>query len=267
MDELQPFMVDAINFKKYPKSTGAVQNLDLLVTNQVQGAFMHSDVIEFRKRGGKDMSKFKTLLALHMEEVHLLALQDSLRKVKDRSSWNPMATKPVVFNTLDDLGSYKVGAAGGGYITAQVIKALTLVPYEIIQFQSGKDVIAALDKGDVDCALFVGGAPLPNIKDLGPQYKLLSIGDTRKTQLEVVYRPTSITYPKMNPEAVQTVAADCLFVTQDYKSPRYRNALKLLRKRFYTVLEELKETPGNHPKWQEVDPNNHGKWPWLELEN
>jgi uncharacterized protein len=273
LDQLQPFVADVITFQKVTnnsapnKSTGAVQNLDLLVTNQVQGAFMHSDVAEFRKRSGKDMSKYKTLLALHMEEVHLLALSQSTRTVKDRTSWNPMAKTSVVFNTLGDLAGYKVGAAGGGYITAQVIKAITLIPYEVVQFQSGKDVIAALDKGVIDCALFVGGAPLPNLKDLGPQYKLLAISDSNVTQLEQIYRKTSLTYPNMSPESVNTVAADCLFVVQDYKSPRFRSALKVLRNKFYAVLDELKETPGNHPKWQEVDPVNQGKWPWLVLEN
>lgn len=265
LDQLQPFVAESITFKKYPKSTGAIQNLDLLMNNQVQGAFMHGDVPEFRKRSGKDMSKYKTLLVLHMEEVHLLALAQSHRMVKDRSSWNPVAKIPVVFSSLGDLAGYKVGAAGGGFITAQVIKAITLVPYDVVQYQSGGEVIAAIEKGDIDCGLFVGGAPLPNIRDLGPQYKLLSISDTHRKQLEVVYRPTSITYPNMSPEAVNTVAPDCLFMVQDYKSPRFRNALKTLRAKFYAILEDLKETPGDHPKWQEVDPNNHGKWPWLEL--
>jgi TRAP-type uncharacterized transport system substrate-binding protein len=272
LDELQPFLADTVHFRKVTKDTkpisssGAIDNLDLLVNNQIQGAFMHGDVPESRRRGGKDMGKFKTLLVLHLEEVHLLALATSHRTIKDRTSWNPMAKIPVVFNTLDDLAGYKVGAAGGGFITANVIKAITLVPYEIVQFPTGKDVINALDNGAVDCALFVGGAPLPNIRDLGPQYKLLGISDNRVQQLGQVYTKTSLTYPKMNPEAVQTVAADCLFMTQDYKTPKYRNANKAIRKRFQEVLEELKETPGDHPKWQEVDPNNIGKWPYLELE-
>lgn len=259
LDELQPFVAEEVQFIKHP-SSGAVENLDLLISNQVQAAFMHSDVIEFRKRAGKDMSKYKTLLALHKEEIHLLALTESKRTTGH--FWN---SKPVVLNTLDDLSGMKVGAAGGGYITAQTIKAMTMIPYEVIQYNTGKEVIAALNKGDIDVALFVGGAPLPNLKDLGPEYKLLSIPESRVAQLQLVYTPASITYTKMRPEAVNTMAADCLFVAQDYKTPKFRNAMKVIRTKFYQVLDELKETPGDHPKWQEVDPNNHGKWTWMEF--
>jgi TRAP-type uncharacterized transport system substrate-binding protein len=259
LDELQPFVAEQVQFKK-SKSSGAVENLDQLISNQVQGAFMHSDVIEFRKRAGKDMSKFKTLLALHKEEIHLLALTES-----KRTSGRFYNRKPVMFNTLDDLAGYKVGAAGGGYITAMTIKAMTMIPFEVVQYPSGKDVINALNKGDIECALFVGGAPLPNLKDLGPEYKLLSIPESRMGQLQLVYTPANVTYTKMRPEAVNTMAADCLFVAQDYKTPRFRNAMKQIRTRFYQILDELKETPGDHAKWQEVDPANHGKWTWMEL--
>jgi len=30
-------------------------------------------------------------------------------------------------------------------------------------------------------------------------------------------------------------------------------------------VDELKETTGTHPKWQAVDPANHGKWAWYVL--
>jgi hypothetical protein len=62
------------------------------------------------------------------------------------------------------------------------------------------------------------------------------------------------------------MAADCLFVAKEYLTPRFRNAEKDIRAKFYQVLDELKETPGNHPKWQEVDPAYHGKWTWMELQ-
>jgi len=75
--QLKPFIQDTINLQEYP-STGAVQNLDLLINNKVQLALLHSDVYEFRsKTNPAILDKYKTVLALYGEEVHFVALKTS----------------------------------------------------------------------------------------------------------------------------------------------------------------------------------------------
>jgi hypothetical protein len=261
-DEIAGLTSDIIQFQEIP-SSGAVENLDLLLNNKVSAAFMHSDVIYFRAQSmsQEKISQYKTLLALFKEEVHFITLAQS--KKTTGSFWNK---KPLEISNIDDLKGLKVGAAGGGFITSQVIKLMTNIPYEVVQFNSGKDVIPALNRGEIDAAVFVGGAPLPNLVDLGPEYKILPIPDRDVSLLQQVYTPAKVTYTKMSPEAVNTVAADCLFVAREYKkTPRLIQLLKTFRTTFYDKLGELQETPGLHPKWQEVDPNNHGKWQWMEL--
>lgn len=268
LDEIASVSGNALVFKEV-ESHGAVENLDLLVTNKVAMAFMHSDVPFFRAQR-EDLSKFKTLLALFTEEVHFLAPRASKRpptKSGGVMGYGGTVTPPPVINSVEDLKGLKVGAAGGGAITAQVIRLQSNIPYEFVSFQKGDDVMAALNRGEIDAAVFVGGAPLPNIEKLGPEYKLLPFGSQTIAALKQVYKPATITYPKMNPEGVPTIGADALLMSREYKSPKMVNMLKTFRQTFFEHLLELQETPGIHPKWQEVSPENKGKWPYLEFTN
>lgn len=262
LKEISGFTSGVINFVETPPDHGAVGNLEQLVNNQAQAAFLHSDVIVFRSRT-KDLSKFKTLLALFSEEVHFVAKTDSGKKVG--GAWG-IGGKTLELRDISDLNdTTKVGAAGGGYITAQVIKFQTQLGYEAVKYDKGADVIAALNRGEIDAGVFVGGAPVPTIDKLGPEYKILPIPDRLVDNLKSVYHPATVTYTSMRPEGVRTVAADALLVAREYKTPKFIAALKAFRETFNAHLEELQETPGTHPKWSEVDPDNHGTWPWMEL--
>ena len=254
-----------ITFKEVP-STGAIDNLDKLINNEVMGAFVHSDVLFHRNKGeiqsGLD-TKFKTLLALFQEDVHFLALSQSKKTVGGTLGYG---ARQVVIKDVTQLVGMKVGAAGGGYITASVIKLLSDIPYQIVKFETGKDLIQALNDGIVDAAVFTGAAPLPNLKDFGPQYKLLPIPSSVAEKMKLVYRPTTITYTKMNPNSIQTVSAQCLLVSKVYRTPKMVNTLQQFRNSFMAHLDDIKEQPGNHKKWQDVTPEEHGtSWPWMEF--
>lgn len=249
-----------IHFKEIP-SSGAIENLDKLVNNEVSAAFMHSDVIYFRGQA-ENLDKFRTLLALFNEDVHFLALAQSKRIVGGHLGFGG---SPLQLNDISDLKGCKVGAAGGGFITIQVIRLQSQVTYEVVQFGSGKEVMDALNTGTIDCAVFVGAAPLPNIKDLGKDYKLLPIPSLVSDRLKSVYKPTTITYTKMSPNGISTIAAQCLFVSKTYKSQKMVQQLDDFRKLFYSKLDDLKETPGNHKKWGDVEADERGHWPWLTL--
>jgi TRAP-type uncharacterized transport system substrate-binding protein len=259
LGEIKEVCSDTIALVEEGTSKGAIDNLQMLVDNQVSGAFMHSDVIYFRAMN-EDLSKLKTLIALYPEDVHVLVKRDS--GLKAGTLFNK---QPVVFNSVEDLAGYKVGAAGGGTITAQVIRLQAQIAYDFVPFNSGKEVMDALAANQIQAAIFVGGAPLPNLKDLGPEYKLVGFNANTVDKLKSVYRPTTISYSKMQSTGVRTVAPDALFVVREYKTERMVGALANLRACFYKNLPDLQETPGKHPKWQVVDPENHGKWPWYQL--
>lgn len=265
--EIEGVTKDVVTFEKYPDAHGSVENLDALITNKVSLAFMHSDIIDFRGKR-ENLKAFETVLTLFKEEVHFVAPRASKRKpvrTGGFAGFGGTTTAVPVLNSIEDLKGLRVGASGGGAITAQVIKLMGNIPYEFVQFEKGDQVMAALNDGSIDAAVFVGGAPLPNIEKLNNAYKLLPMGQQTLTLLKSVYSTATITYPKMAPEGISTVAADALLVGRVYKSEKMVSMLRNVRAAFASRLLELQETPGIHPKWQEVHLDNEGTWPYMKL--
>ncbi|MGL4679245.1 MAG: hypothetical protein ACRCWC_07640, partial [Plesiomonas shigelloides] len=99
-------------------STGSNENVDRLIGNQVNAAFVQTDVLFFRART-EELGNVKTLLALHPEEVHFVA--PAVAKTKEGGIAG-IGGKTPVFNTIADLAGRHVGAVGGSVTTAQVIR-------------------------------------------------------------------------------------------------------------------------------------------------
>jgi len=241
-------------------TNGSNDNIDLLVGNQVNAAFTQTDVLYFRART-EDLGNVKTLIALHPEEVHIIAMSKPLVE----GGTLGFGAKTITFNTINDLSGRPVGAAGGSYTTAQVVRLQSEIPFNVVQFDSNDIMMKALESGAIRAAIMVGGAPMPAVSALTSAYKLLSIPEAIQKKLQGVYRPARVSYSKMNAAGVSTVATDALFVTREYKTPKMVDSLGRFRKCALEKVEELKETTGTHPKWQAVDTNNKGKWSYYSL--
>jgi TRAP-type uncharacterized transport system substrate-binding protein len=242
-------------------TNGSNSNIDLLVGNQVNAAFTQTDVLYFRART-EDLGNVKTLVALHPEEVHIVALAQGLKKEGGTLGFG---SKAPVLTQIGDLNGRVVGAAGGSYTTAQVIRLQSEVNFTVQQYDDNDKLMAALNKGEVDAALMVGGAPLPVVNALTPAHRLVAIPDAVQQKLKAVYRPARLSYNKMGAAGVATVATDAIFVTREYKTAKMTDALGRFRACALSKIDELKETTGTHPKWQAVDVANKGKWAYYEL--
>lgn len=242
-------------------TSGSIENLNALVGNQVNGAFVQTDVLYYRARS-ENLDGIKTLIALHPEEVHFVALSTAKSTTGGVMG---IGSKPIVFHSIADLKDRKIAAAGGSVVTAQVIRLQSEIPYQVIEAKTTDAAIKLLDEGQVDAVVAVGGAPLASVDKLGAGYKILPINGPTAAKLKDVYRLARLTYSKMGASGVPTVATDALFVTREYKTARFVEGLSRLRSCILTNLDELKETTGTHPKWQAVDAANKGKWAWYDL--
>jgi len=249
--------------EKAPGVTGGVvQNLEALKNNKASAAFVRTDVVYAAAQSDPTYRNFKTLIALYPEDIHILALRESKSK--------KLATFSIgnqTFDTAADLAGFTVGAASGGHITARILTT-ELHFGNIAEFPTGKDVMAALDSGQIAAAVFVGGTPLPSLASLsGDRYKLLSIPENVAIRLSGVYKRTTINYSNLHSGAIATLSSDALILTRKYSLPKMIAPQAKFRQCFYAHLAELQETPGKHPKWQEVTAANHGSWEWYELPN
>lgn len=256
---------DTFVIDQSPDKGGAVDNLEALVNNQVSAAFLHSDVIYSAAMADPNYRNLKTLVALYPEEIHVLALRNSLAKAGGVGGY---FAKTVEFSALTDLAGFNVGAAGGGVITARLLTGQGDGKFNVIPYDSGKEVIDALRAGQIHAAIFVGGAPLPNLSVLkAEEFKLLPIGENITGRMNGVYRPATVTYTNLKSTNIRTLAPQALIVTRKYTTAKMIEPQKQFRQCFYDNIEDLKETPGRHPKWQQVDPLDHGVWEWYDIPN
>lgn len=241
-------------------TTGSIDNMNMIVGNQVNAGFVQTDILFYRAQN-EDLSNIKTLLALHPEQVHIVAMNKTFKT----GGTLGFGGKEFTLNQISDLAGRRVGAAGGSVVTAQIIRLQAEINYQVQEFASTSEALKALAAGTVDAVVAVGGQPLGDISNLGPQYKMLMISDSVVKKLERVYRPAKLNYSKMNARGVQTVATDALFVTREYKTAKMVDGLTKLRSCVASHLDDLKETTGTHPAWQYVNADTKAKWPMYEL--
>ena len=242
-------------------SSGSNQNIDRLIGNEVNGAFVQSDVLFYRSRN-EDFSAIKTLITLHPEEVHVVALSVSKHK---EGGLVGIGGKTVELNTINDLAGRRLVAAGGAFTTANVIRLQTEIPFQIEEVATVELALAAVADGRAHAALLVGGAPVGQVAALDRAYKLLAFPEATAAKLKNVYRPAKLNYSKMGAAGVQSVSTDSLFVTREYKTTKFVEGLSKLRTCLLTNISELSETTGTHAAWSKVDITNTGKWPYYSL--
>lgn len=242
-------------------SNGSMDNVDKLVGNEVNAGFVQSDVLWLRART-EELGNVKTLLALHNEQVHIIAPVKSGLK---SGGVLGVGGNEVVINDITGLANQRVAATGGSAVTAKVIRLQSEIPFTVVEYASNDAVIAAVAKGEAAAAIVVGGQPLPLVRGLSKDFKLLAIPPAVQERLKGVYRTTRLNYSNLNAAGVPTVATDALLVTREYKTERMVGALASFRGCVLGKVDELKETTGTHPAWQAVDAANRGKWAWLEL--
>jgi uncharacterized protein len=241
-------------------SQGSNDNIDKLVANQVNGAIVQTDVIYFRSKT-EDLSKVGTLFSLHSEQVHLIARAEGVKE----GGVLGFGAKEIHFNTISDLNGRNVGAAGGSVLTAKVIKAQSGINYNVVEFPTNAAALAALQGGQVDGVVIVGGEPMSEVAALPASYRLLPISPAVQDKLKAVYQPARLSYRNLNAAGVPTVSIKSLLVTREYKSPKFVAALKAYRQCFNDNIDDLQETTGTSPAWQSVDPKDQGKWNWEDL--
>ena len=250
-----------LNITELPQKGGATDNLDALVNNRASVAILHSDVLTSASMGDAKYKQLKVLVNLYPEEVHVIAL----RSLKVGGHFGMGGSEA---QTLADLKGMNVVAAGGGCITAKLLQGQGEGGFNVTCKDSGKEVIPSLESGESQAAIFVGGAPLTNIEQLnGNKFKLLSIPESISNRVQNVYKTTNVNvnYPNLKSGSVRTIAATAQAVTRKYTRPNMIAPQAKFRACFFAHLDDLKETTGKHPKWQQVEASDRGGDNWYDI--
>lgn len=224
---------------------GIGRNLtDLLYLKGVDTAVVRADVLNY----AEDQSVYPTvrnqvtyISEMFPEEVHLLVGAD----IAD----------------LDDLTgrTINLGAPGSGTdITASIVLSELGISAETTRFEP-RLAIDKLKRGEIAGAFFVGGKPMPLLKqiDAGSGLKLLSLPAIDYADSYRTAEIRSADYPDLLPTEdapLPTIAVRTALMTYAWRpeSPRYQSLADLTGALFDNLLR-LHEG-GYHSKWLEVDP-------------
>lgn len=243
-------------------TSGSLENLDKLTNKEVGAAFMQTDVL-FASAQGRDLGNIKTLVAFHKESVHVIGLANS--GLRTSGNLVGMGKQDIVFNTAEDLVGYKVAAAGGSVVTAQVLQGQGQLKWTIVPVESNDAAMAALKAGQVQGVVMVGGQPLGNVRALGSDHKLLGFKQPTLDLLKTVFVADKLSYPKLNPNAVSTLATEALLTVRTVTTPERVAALASFRACIYKNVPEWQDADGAHPAWSQVNVENKGKWAYYDL--
>lgn len=242
-------------------TSGSAENLSKLTGKQAGIAFTQTDAL-FALAQGQDLGNVKTLVAFNRESIHIVTLANSGLKSGGTLGFG---AKPVVFNSAEDLAGMNIAAAGGSLITAQLMKSQGQIAWTIVPVKDNDEGLAMLKAGQVQAVIMVGGQPLGGVSALGTDYKLVGLRPNTIELLKSVYVADKLSYPKLSPTAITTVATEALLVTRTFNTPDKLAMLSSFRKCVVDHVAEWQDADGAHPAWSQVDVNNHGKWQYYIL--
>lgn len=241
-------------------TSGSLENIDLLLSNEVSLAFVQSDVLKAKEQieAEKDprVANVKALLPLYNEEIHVFARPP----VRKKSVLGKVTT--VGITSFTELKGKRVAAWGGSLTTAKVLSAKFSTPYTLVSVKDRDAAFAALRAGQVDAVLAVVGQPATWVKELRSDVALVPIDvKAEDTRIAGVYSPAKLMYPNLSASSVPTVAVRSVLVTRDFKTADRKKVLLDYQKCAMNRLLDLQEGEGMHPKWQDV--SFEAKfWPW-----
>lgn len=229
-------------------TTGGAENMEKLLKNAAHVGFIQTDSLFARKMIDNDpaVDNIKSLMPMYGNVAHIVTMRNSSIK------------------KVSDMGNKKVGVFGSAVTTQRVMMARSgVAAIQVIEYKKPEDMLAALGKGEIDVAMGMGAYPLPWIDNMnGNVFRLVPVDTVSK--MNDIYKPRNVTYPKLG-GSVATIEADVVLATQDYKSKSNRAAVLALRDCMTAKIDDLRETPDNHPVWRIVDPTSRAtSWPYYE---
>ena len=233
------------------KTGGSDDNIERLTSsNKADIGIVQKDILFKRLNFNRDtaIGNLLTVMPLHYEAMHVVALEKSgLTKFSELGS-----VKGGIMG-YGAKAAKKVGVYGGSIESAEIIRDLSGVNFEIVVVENIDAALATMNESRIDAILAMGGTPLSWVDEKlkRGQHRLLAF-DQPMEKVERAYRRASITYTKLGVNALPTIATDAVLVTRNFTSAEKVRAVSLLRKCIQTELTRMQEADDTHGQWGNV---------------
>lgn len=242
-------------------TNGTLDNFNLLAGNEVNGGWVQADALFDAKSNDPDrVANLKTVVGLHREALHFVA-----RNTVESGGLNlgvvRLGGETKVMRDLSDARGMKIGAVGGSYETARIVNDATRLDMKLVRFKDNNSLVGALEKGEINVALFVGGINYKPVQALSKKFRLLSVPDDIIKAARDVYTTMNVSYRNLEQSGVKTLNTQALLVTQNHGSAKMKAIIMKIRDCFNEHAEEIADSTGTNPAWRDVKPGQNGNWP------
>lgn len=233
------------------KTGGSDDNIERLTSrNQADVGIVQKDILFKRLNYNKDVAvgNLLAVMPLHYEAMHLVVLEGS-----GLTKFSELGGVKGGFMNYGAKTAKKVGAWGGSIESAEIVRDMTGINFDIVVVENAGAAVSALNAKQIDAILAMGGTPLQWVDEKlkRGQHRFLSF-DVPMERVERAYKRVSITYTKLGVNAIPSIATDAVLVTRNFSSVEKVRAVSLLRKCIQTELVRMQEADDTHGQWGNV---------------
>jgi TRAP-type uncharacterized transport system substrate-binding protein len=249
---------------EYRGSTGGADNIQALVERKIDAGIVQADVLSYMMHKEPMVAKkIRSLVALHSNYLHVFVLKNGFKEDLGKFKFK----KQVVIRNIRDLDGRKVAAFGSAPITAKNINEKLSLNMRIVDVSSKEAGLAMLNKGEVAAFLALGGKPIPWVdKEVGSNITLADVEPADVDKLKSPYSAGQLTYKKLGALGISAIAVRNELLVWDFTGQRAQQLLQV-RKFFKDNLNDIKDSRGAHPAWQDVELNTLGKVSWERFQS
>jgi TRAP-type uncharacterized transport system substrate-binding protein len=244
---------------EYHGSTGGADNIQALVERKIDAGIVQADVLSYMMiKEPMVAKKIRSLVALHSNYLHVLVLKNGYKEDLGKFKFK----KQVVIRSIRDLDGRKVAAFGSAPITVKNINERLGLNLRIVDVNSKEEGLAMLNKGEVAAFVAMGGKPISWVdKEVGSNITLAVVESADIEKLKSPYSAGQLTYKKLGVLGYSTVAVRNELLVWDFTGQRAQQLLQV-RKFLKDNLNDIKDSRGAHPAWQDVELNTLDRVSW-----
>lgn len=257
-NDLKPY---CNNVEEFKESKSGSESVDFLVNRSIDAAIVQADVMSYKDRTEELVSKkLRALASLHINSLHIIVLRDGVA-VKGENLWNKGSV--VIIENLRQLANKPVAVFGSSEYTAIFVNErlkLNLITEKVDKYEEGLELVKA---GKVFALLAMGGKPIPWVGKLdGKIFTLANMESGDIAAMQKPYKNIQVTYPNLKIVGANTLSVNNDIIVWDYQSGKQAAKLLAFKKCLEDNLQDIKDTRGTHPSWQQVELENLDNVSW-----
>jgi TRAP-type uncharacterized transport system substrate-binding protein len=236
---------------EYRGSTGGTENIQALVERKIDAGIVQADVLTFMTHTEPMIAtKIRSLVALHSNYLHFFVLKNGYKEDRGKFKFKKLA----VIRNMRDLEGRRVAAFGSANITGRIINEQLGLNMRLVEVSSKEAGLAMLNKGEVAAFFAMGGKPIPWVeKEVdGNTVTLANVEPADIEMLKSPYYAGKLTYKKLGVVGVNAVAVRNELLVWDFTGQRAQQLLQV-RKFLKDNLNDIKDSRGAHPAWQDIE--------------